>query len=430
MGEKPNHGQSKAGIWGMERAIANNDSGTFMSREDGEHFQQMANVMPAIFWIVSPDWKKVEYISPAVEKIYGYECEDFIGNPRLWFDVIHEEDDERIRDFYKREHGKESKIEYRIVRPDGTIRWIRNCAFPIRNEVGELVALTGLAEDITEEKVAEEDQQLFRHLIDQSNDAIFVIDPDTGKFLYVNAKASRNLGYTCEELLKMGVIDIEAIISDEFSWKEHLVSVRKNGAMILEGVHRRKDGQIFEVEVNVKIIEEGEKDYMLAVARNIDERKRSERALREREKELEQKTINLEEANAALRVLLKRRDEDKAELEEKVTTNIREMALPYLEKIKKSGLGKRQTIYVNILESNLNEVISPFTRQLSTRFMSLTPSEIQIANLVKQGKTSKQIAEILRLSRRTIDTHRDNIRRKLGLKNSKANLRTRLLTLE
>jgi len=85
--------------------------------------------------------------------------------------------------------------------------------------------------------------------------------------------------------------------------------------------------------------------------------------------------------------------------------------------------------YVDIVESNLNEIISPFSRQLSSQYLNFTPSEIQIANLIKQGKTNKEIAELLYVSARTIAFHRENIRKKLDLTNKKANLRAHLSTL-
>jgi len=152
-------------------------------------------------------------------------------------------------------------------------------------------------------------------------------------------------------------------------------------------------------------------------------------ALREREKDLEIKTSNLEEANAAFKVLLKRRDEDKIELEEKVLSNVKELVVPYLEKLEKTGLDASQKTYLSILESNLNEIISPFLRKLSSKYFSLSPTEIQVANLVKLGKTTKEIAESLISSTRAIEFHRNNLRNKLGLKNKKANLRSYLLSL-
>ena len=155
-----------------------------------------------------------------------------------------------------------------------------------------------------------------------------------------------------------------------------------------------------------------------------------EQRVEERTQELQMKSENLEEMNTALKVLLKKREEDKFELEEKVIYNIKEMVQPFLEKLGRTRLDNRQRTFLEILESNLDDIVSPFARKLSTRYLNLTPSEIQIANLVKQGKTTKEIAELLSLSTRTIESHRDSIRKKLGIKNQKANLRTHLMSYE
>jgi DNA-binding CsgD family transcriptional regulator len=162
---------------------------------------------------------------------------------------------------------------------------------------------------------------------------------------------------------------------------------------------------------------------------DITERKKVEEALREREEELQIKTLNLEESNTALKVLLKRRDEDKRELEEKVLMNIKEIIVPYLEKLRKCGLDERQSAYVGILESNLKDIISSFSFRLSSAYLNLTPSEIKVANLVRQGKTNKEIAELLNFSPRTAAFHREHIRKKLGIKNKKTNLRSYLSTI-
>jgi DNA-binding CsgD family transcriptional regulator len=162
---------------------------------------------------------------------------------------------------------------------------------------------------------------------------------------------------------------------------------------------------------------------------DVTERKQAEQALVEREIELEIKTKNLEEANIALKVLLKKRDEDKTDLEERVLLNVKERIIPYLEGLKKSGLDEKQKIYVGIIELNLNDIISSFSHRLSSRYLNLTPTEIQIANLLRQGKTNKEIGELLNSSPRTVAFHRENIRKKLGLKNKKTNLKTYLLSV-
>ena len=141
------------------------------------------------------------------------------------------------------------------------------------------------------------------------------------------------------------------------------------------------------------------------------------------------RTNELKEANTALEVLLKRREGDKTEVEGKVLLNVKELVVPYAEKLKKTSLDKKQMSYLNVLESNLNNIISPFTYKLSSKVLGLTPKEIHIANLVKDGKTAKEIAGLLDVSIRTIEFHRKNIRTKIGIKNSKVNLRSQLLSL-
>ena len=162
---------------------------------------------------------------------------------------------------------------------------------------------------------------------------------------------------------------------------------------------------------------------------NLIQRKQTGLILRERETELQQKTENLEEMNAALKVLLQKRENDRIELEEKMLSNMRQLIEPYVAKLKQSKLNEKQKTFLKIILTNVDDIISPFARELSSVYFKLTPKEIQIADLIKQGKTSKEIAEILNSALKTIEFHRANIRKKIGLKNSKANLRTHLLSL-
>jgi len=167
-----------------------------------------------------------------------------------------------------------------------------------------------------------------------------------------------------------------------------------------------------------------------SVGRDVSERKKAEEALKEKEAQLEAKADNLEEVNTALRVLLKRRDNDKEELEAKVLSNVKDLILPYIERVKKTPLNNHQKSCVDILESNLTDLVSPFSRRLSSKYLGLTPTEIRVANLIKDDKTTKEIAEFMNLSEKTVETHRDHIRRKIGIKHKKVNLRTYLSTLQ
>jgi DNA-binding response OmpR family regulator len=147
------------------------------------------------------------------------------------------------------------------------------------------------------------------------------------------------------------------------------------------------------------------------------------------EETLEIKSQNLEEFNTALKVLLKQREKDKAEFEECILTNVKNLVIPHIEKLKKIGLKARAAAHVSILESNIKDITSSFSQRLSSKYLNLTSKEIQIANLVKEGKTSKDIGELLNVSERTVDFHRKNIRNKLGLQDKRANLRSCLINL-
>jgi DNA-binding CsgD family transcriptional regulator len=109
---------------------------------------------------------------------------------------------------------------------------------------------------------------------------------------------------------------------------------------------------------------------------------------------------------------------------------VKESIGPYRDRLKKSRLSTDQLTLVIILESNLNNIISPFINQFSARNINLTPTEIRVANLVKEGKTNKEIAALLCLSKNTILFHRHNIRKKLGIKNKKINLQSHLISSE
>ena len=168
----------------------------------------------------------------------------------------------------------------------------------------------------------------------------------------------------------------------------------------------------------------------MAKLEKVNEGLKNEIAIRKKvEENLNAQTINLEEANTALKIILKRREADKVELEDKVLANINELVNPYLDKLQKGRLTEKQQAYLKVLKSNIDDIISPFAHNLSSKFLQLTPTEIQVTNLIKQGKTTKAIAELMNLALSTVNFHRDNIRVKFGIKNKKANLRSYLLSI-
>jgi DNA-binding NarL/FixJ family response regulator len=159
------------------------------------------------------------------------------------------------------------------------------------------------------------------------------------------------------------------------------------------------------------------------------EKKVAEEALKRREMELEATAKSLEELNAALKVLLKHREDDKNEVGVRVIANVKELVLPYVEKLKATPLNETQAILVDIIDMHLSEIISPFLMKLTSTYLGFTPKEIQVASLIRDAKKTKEIAAIMNVSKSAIDLHRNHIRNKLGLNNKKVNLRSYLSSL-
>lgn len=157
--------------------------------------------------------------------------------------------------------------------------------------------------------------------------------------------------------------------------------------------------------------------------------KLTEESLRKSKQELELQKKRLEESNIALKVLLEQRSQDKTELEQRVLSNMKELVFPYLEKLKRAGLNPKEKKLVGLIHEHLEEIISPFLSRLSTVNMLLTPQEIKVAGLIKDGRASKEIADILHVSEATVHFHRKNLREKFGLKSKQTNLQTFLMSL-
>jgi len=157
--------------------------------------------------------------------------------------------------------------------------------------------------------------------------------------------------------------------------------------------------------------------------------KLTEEALRKSQEELIEQKQSLEETNIAMKVLLKQREEDKLELEKKVLSNVKDLVLPYVDKLKNTRLKAKDRTLVEIIDTHLQDIISPLLQRFSNAKILLTPQEMQIAALVKDGKTSKEIADVLNVSETTVNFHRKNLRVKFGLTNKRTNLRSYLMSI-
>ncbi len=196
----------------------------------------------------------------------------------------------------------------------------------------------------------------------------------------------------------------------------------------------------FDVRKAPFIDETGKMIGIVGTARDVTAEKKTDLKLKKLNQKLEdlnekledrikERTSRLEDVNAALRVLLKKRDEDKDFIAENIYASFKSVIKPLLDQLKSSAAMKSQLDILEILESSIKEMSAPFSKKIADPLLNLTHTEIQVAALVKDGKTNKEIAQLLNKSIRAVSSHRNNIRQKLLLKNKKINLRFYLLSI-
>ncbi|WP_228723417.1 CBS domain-containing protein [Desulfosediminicola flagellatus] len=270
-----------------------------------------------------------------------------------------------------------------------------------------------------------DDKIILESMMHSTTDMAFVITDLDYKILHSNKTAETLLGYTSKEAKKVG---IPTIIEREGLGAGHLDEVAgyiKNKGKVNYTYTRKIGSASHHIESNVFGIKNQDDDiqgYVL-IARDISDSVETRQHLQKRSEELE-------ETNAALRVLLKQREIDKEEINLIFQQNVDQLVLPFFSKLHKSNSCPNHKKLLKSVENNLRQISSPFAHRISNLFAKLTPAEMQVANLIKNGHSSKEIATLLNLSDKTIYTHRRNIRQKSGITNQKVNLQTILQQLE
>jgi PAS domain S-box-containing protein len=293
----------------------------------------------------------------------------------------------------------------------------------------------GLSEKKENEKALKESEARFRALVEQlPNTLIYMAALDErSTTLYVSPQIEALLGYTQEEYKADPDIWAKSIHQEDCDRvMAEVARCHESGErLVAEYRIRRRDGREIWFHDEAKIVygEDGEAWCLLGTNTDITGRKQAEEDLRARESELLAKAERLQELNAALRVILEQRRGDKAELEMRLQSNVNQLVLPHVERLKRSRLDPEQLGILGALESNLKEIVSSFVTTLASKFLSLTPTELRVASLIKDGRTTKEIAALLQLSENTIQSHKFHIRSKLGLKNREINLRSYLRSL-
>jgi len=384
-------------------------------------------------------------------EMIGYSQEELLGkSARLLY--LTDEDfefvgSEKYAQIHKQGIGV---LETRFQRKDGKVIDVLLSSAPIDpNDLSKGITFTTL--NITNRKKAEaalrksEEKyrrlyKLMRLITDNIPDLIWAKDMN-GRYMFVN-QAMCDKMIMCDSPDKaIGMTDMFIAEQERNAGSEHtfgeicvnsdaVIQEKKVACRLLEEGFVRNKYLVLDVHKAPFLDENREMIGTVGCGRDVTNEKKIEKALKEREIELERKNLRLEELNSALKILLEKRDGDKKVLEEKVLMNIKNLIIPYVTKLKKTTLNDRQDIFVEIIQSNIEDILSPFAHKLSYKYLKFTPTELQVADLVKQGLRTKEIADLLNSSPETVSGHRKSMRKKLNLKDKKSNLRTHLLSLD
>ena len=276
----------------------------------------------------------------------------------------------------------------------------------------------------------EESRNRYQDLFDFAPVGYFVID-EKGLIRKVNLAGAGLLGVERGNLIKTKFSRfISPDFQDSFYFHRKRV-IETNTRQICELEFVKENGTPFFSQLETIGVRdrEGKFNQLRTSMTDITERKLAEEVLLEKEKELENQAEHLAKTNTALKVLLAHRDEEKKNIEEDMLANVAKLIMPYIEKMESSRIDAGNREYLSIIKSNLLDLISPFAERLSSKLLKLTPKEIQIADLIKKEKTSKEIGTLMNLSLHAISFHRNRIRKKLGLVNKNINLISYLQSL-
>jgi len=322
---------------------------------------------------------------------------------------------------------RDRKLEYYECvrrRRDGVLIHI------VENAVAQLEGkakhIRGYVFDNTAHKVAEqalrEAEKRYRSLFEFLPDAVLV--SDQSKILFANPAAAQLFGALSTDEL------VDRLLRDVFH-PDCQADVDERTRQALEDrrpgppMHRRivrLDHRTVDVETAVTPIMFDGKPCVLRVNRDITARVQAEEALRQKDREISIQFKKIEKLNTALTTLLEHREQESQQRLESVRATLDKLILPYLENLRTTRLDDEQQILVEVMATNLNNIASSFARQLESWKTKLTPTEIQVADLLRFGKRTKEIAGLLKVSTSAISFHRNNIRTKLGITGKPMNL--------
>jgi len=374
------------------------------------------------------------YVSPSAEKILGITPDLCIDRKAM--DFIFKDDRRHTMDIIKKcveKNIRSTTIENRIVHKNGETRhlmWTVNLKF---DQQGALVRTNAIGKDITQRKQAEEQlrksEEMWNTLFMASPTWYVLVTLEEGKILDLNDTFCTDTGYRKEEVIGRTTIEI-GLWPDEEDRYRALPLIKEKGSIDKMPIKlRMKTGDIRDFLWSSTIIEIQGQTCLLSVLVDVSDLKRTQNQLAFINKKLEERSQKLAEMNSALKVLLEQRDNDKKDLQYRVWYNIKNMIQPHLNNLRLTKLTPTQHAYLNVVANRLNEISSGIGQKLGFNAYNLSARELEVAGHIIEGKSNKQISDILNISVFSVESHRFSIRKKLGIKGSRFNLRTHLLSL-
>jgi len=265
-------------------------------RASEEQYRTLFNGMLDGIYRSTHDGKFLD-VNPAMVRMFGYETRAEM----LALDIKKEmyfAPEDRVSLFL--DAGQEKVDVFRMKRKDGSEIWVEDHGRYVQDQAGNILFHEGTLRDITPRLVAEQERQQaenallqFKNIMDESNDAVFMIDPMTSRYQYFNRRACTMLGYDPSELGELTVVDIATHVTDLDLWRERVALVRANNGLIFDTRYRRKDGSTLPVEVSARALEYGNGETIVAFVRDITERRQAEHEREELIAELETRNNEL-----------------------------------------------------------------------------------------------------------------------------------------
>lgn len=275
-------------------------------------------------------------------------------------------------------------------------------------------------------------EKRYRTVADFTYNWEYWVAPD-GEILYMSPSCERITGYSMEAFVRAPTLLRDIIhVEDRAEFNRRLdVCHSRKEVFSMDFRIVRRDGKERWLGHNCQPVfdERGDVLGRRCSSRDITYQKKIEMDLIDQRQALLDKTVNQEKANEALKALLDQREIEKRAIEQTMVANLKRYVFPYLDDMEHLKNGEGVQDYTRIIRTNIEQLVSPVSRNLAGAYQNLTPSEIKVADLIRQGRSTKSIADLLALSPSTVEKHRNGIRKKLNILKQKVNLYTFLNSL-